>query len=137
MVRLKNLSKTYLLGNKPVEALKDISFEIPPHQFVSILGKSGSGKSSLLNLIAGLDQPTQGEIWVGEQSLATRTRSELAHYRSHSIGIVFQSFHLVSHRSAFQNVELPLNFSRGLSKRASKTSGGKFRRSRACSPDVP
>ncbi|MEK7484794.1 MAG: ABC transporter ATP-binding protein [Planctomycetota bacterium] len=110
LIHLDAVSKIYLLGTQEIYALKSIQLQIEFHEFVSIVGRSGSGKSSMMNLVAGLDHPTLGKIWVEGQDLATLTRKEIANYRASQIGMVFQSFHLVSHNTAFQNVELPLIF---------------------------
>ncbi|GAC1654844.1 MAG: ABC transporter ATP-binding protein [Acidobacteriaceae bacterium] len=84
--------------------------QIDAGEFVALLGSSGSGKSSLLNLIAGLDHATGGEIVVHERDLAQMSREELARYRRNDVGVVFQAFHLVPSMTVAQNVELPLRF---------------------------
>lgn len=110
LIQFDQVSKLYQLGTQQIYALKEVTLEIFRHEFVAVVGKSGSGKSSLLNLIAGLDRPTSGQISVAGQKLAQFTRPEMAQYRAKQIGLVFQSFHLIAHNTAFQNVELPLIF---------------------------
>ncbi|MCB1084159.1 MAG: ABC transporter ATP-binding protein, partial [Simkania sp.] len=110
MIELNQITKTYFLGSQPVHALKELNLKVAPHEFISIVGKSGSGKSSLMNLVAGLDRPTTGEVHVDHKNLSALSRKALAEYRSKTIGMIFQSFNLVSHQTAFQNVELPLVF---------------------------
>ncbi len=98
------------MGSSTIRAVDGVSLEIPSGEFVALLGASGSGKSSLLNLIAGLDSPTSGRAIVGGKNLAGLSREELAKFRRHTVGMVFQSFNLVPAMSVFENVELPLRF---------------------------
>ena len=98
------------MGSATILAVDGISLEISNGEFVALLGPSGSGKSSLLNLIAGLDSPTSGNIITAGKKLAGRSREELAKYRRHTVGMVFQSFNLVPAMTVFENVELPLRF---------------------------
>ena len=106
------------MGSATIRAVDGISLEISNGEFVALLGASGSGKSSLLNLIAGLDSPTSGNITTAGKKLAGLSREELAKYRRHTVGMVFQSFNLVPAMTVFENVELPLRFAEvGRSKR--------------------
>jgi len=104
------LSKTYTTGKLSVEALQDVSLQLRGGMFASITGASGSGKSTLLNLIGGLDTPSSGTIEVEGRRISEMSRNELAIYRRHSVGMVFQAFRLISSKTALENVELPLIF---------------------------
>jgi putative ABC transport system ATP-binding protein len=98
------------MGSATIRAVDGISLDIHSGEFVALLGASGSGKSSVLNLLAGLDSPTSGTVVVSGKNLAGLSREELAKYRRHKVGMVFQSFNLVSTMNVFENVELPLRF---------------------------
>jgi ABC-type lipoprotein export system ATPase subunit len=98
------------MGDTLVRAVDGISIEIPAGQFVALLGPSGSGKSSLLNMVAGLDSPTSGAVIAHGRNLASLSRQELAKYRLHTVGMVFQSFNLISSMSLLENVALPMRF---------------------------
>jgi putative ABC transport system ATP-binding protein len=110
ILRISQLSKIYRKGHLEIPAVKDVSFEVGRGEFVSIVGRSGSGKSTLLNLIGGLDTATSGHVFFKEKDLARMKRSELAQHRRVSVGMVFQSFNLIPHRSALENVTLALVF---------------------------
>ena len=107
MIRLTNIGKTYPAG-AGVRALASVNLHIREGQYVGILGPSGSGKSTLLNLLGLLDVPTAGELQFEGRNVATLSDLELSRLRGRAIGFVFQSFHLVSHLSVSENVELPL-----------------------------
>ena len=98
------------MGSTIIRAVDGVSLDVASGEFVALLGASGSGKSSLLNLIAGLDSPTSGSVIVGGRNLAGFSRDQLAEYRRHTVGMVFQSFNLVPAMTVFENVELPLRF---------------------------
>ena len=98
------------MGSATIRAVDGITLAVEPGEFIALLGASGSGKSSLLNLIAGLDSPTSGSIVVAERNLAALSRDELAQYRRYTVGMVFQSFNLVPSMTVLENVELPLRF---------------------------
>jgi putative ABC transport system ATP-binding protein len=109
------------MGERVVRALDGISLEVVPGEFLGVVGRSGSGKSTLLNLLAGLDRPSSGSLWVGDRDLTRMSPEQLAHHRQHTVGIVFQFFHLIPTLTALQNVELPMAFSGlGPGKRADK-----------------
>lgn len=110
LLQISQLSKIYKKGDIQIHALRDINFHVDQGEFVSIVGRSGSGKSTLLNLIGGLDTATSGQIVFNGKDLTRLKRSELARHRRFSVGMVFQSFNLIPHRSALENVTLALTF---------------------------
>ena len=109
-IRSENVCRHYRMGENVIRAVDGVSLEIHSGEFIALLGSSGSGKSSMLNLIAGLDQPTSGSVIVQERDLAKLSREELAKYRLHVVGMVFQSFNLIPSMTVSENVELPLRF---------------------------
>src|SRR6185369_16657088 len=116
VIELKNLIKTYKLGDETLNALDGIDCTIQSGEFVAITGPSGSGKSTLSNIIGGLDKPTGGTVIVDGSDLSHVRDSQLSDYRNHHIGFVFQSFNLQGTQTALENVMLPLVFSRMKSK---------------------
>ena len=116
MLQLKNIVKNYAAGENTVRALRGISLQFRPHEFVSILGPSGCGKTTMLNIIGGLDQYTSGDLVIDGRSTKKYKDRDWDAYRNHSIGFVFQSYNLIPHQSVLQNVELALTLS-GVSKR--------------------
>ena len=107
-IRTQEICRHYTLGKSIIRAVDGISFSAQGGEFIALLGSSGSGKSSLLNLIAGLDRPTSGDVEVDGRSLAELSSEELARFRRHSVGMVFQAFNLVPSMTVAENVELPL-----------------------------
>lgn len=110
MLQAEKLTRLYQIGGQEIRALDGVDLRIDAGEYVRILGASGSGKSTLLNLLAGLDRPTSGRITTPAGDLATLSRRELARWRAQSVGMVFQTFNLIPHRTALQNVELALLF---------------------------
>jgi ABC-type lipoprotein export system ATPase subunit len=109
-IRTEDLCRHYRLGDTLIRAVDGVSLEVRSGEFVALLGSSGSGKSSVLNLIAGLDRPTSGSVMVQGRNLAQLSREELSKYRLHTVGMVFQSFNLISSMTLEENVELPMRF---------------------------
>ncbi|KPL02840.1 MAG: hypothetical protein AMJ90_04635 [candidate division Zixibacteria bacterium SM23_73_2] len=117
MIELKNISKTYKMGDIKVPALKNASFKIEDGEFVAIMGPSGSGKSTLLNILGCLDAPTKGQYLFDGINVSEYSDSQLAHIRNEKIGFVFQTFNLLPRLNALSNVELPLIYSGNNNKR--------------------
>ncbi len=109
-LRTVSLVRHYRLGKTVIPAVDGVSIAAARGEFIALLGASGSGKSTLLNLIAGLDRPDSGAIVVDGQDLATMLPEQLAEYRRHTVGMVFQSFNLVPAMTLYENVELPMRF---------------------------
>jgi len=109
-IRTQSVCRHYPMGESLIRAVDGISIQVPAGEFVALLGTSGSGKSSLLNLVAGLDRPTSGAVVVEGKDLARLSREELARHRLHTVGMVFQSFNLIAGMTVIENVELPLRF---------------------------
>src|SRR5947207_10900361 len=110
MIAVRNLVKTIRTGGHEVQIIRDISFEVPPRQFVAIMGPSGSGKSTLLGLIAGLDWPSSGSIFIDGEDITTLPEDQMAQLRGKKLGFVFQSYHLIPTLTALENVILPMEF---------------------------
>ena len=109
-IRTEGVCRYYRRGAHEVRALDRVSLTIPRGEYLSIVGSSGSGKTTLLNLLAGLDTPTSGTVEFDGAPLSTFSRRQLAAYRAHKVGMIFQSFNLISHYTALQNVETALYF---------------------------
>ncbi len=115
MLQLKNITKDYKIGNMVIPALRGVSIDFRESEFVSVLGQSGCGKTTLLNIIGGLDRYTDGDLIIGGKSTKQFKNSDWDTYRNHSIGFVFQSYNLIPHQTVLSNVELALTLS-GVSK---------------------
>ncbi len=120
VIEIRNVTKTYRMGDVEVHALRGASLNVFPGEMVAIMGPSGSGKSTLMNIVGCLDQPTSGEYFLDGKDVSRLSEDDLAAVRSRKIGFVFQSFNLLSRTTALANVELPLIYA-----------GGKDRRTRA------
>ena len=119
MLQLKNIVKTYEMGDTTQTALKGVSVSFRESEFVSILGQSGSGKTTLLNIIGGLDRYTDGDLIINGISTKQYTDADWDAYRNHSIGFIFQSYNLIPHQTVLSNVEMALTLS-GVSKKERK-----------------
>ena len=119
MLKLKNITKTYISGDEKVEALKGVDIEFRESEFVSILGQSGCGKTTLLNIIGGLDRYTSGDLIINGKSTKAFKDRDWDAYRNYSVGFVFQSYNLIGHQTVLSNVELALTIS-GVSRKERK-----------------
>jgi putative ABC transport system ATP-binding protein len=108
VVEIRNLSKSYRRGGQIVPVLQDLTFDIMAGDFIALMGPSGSGKSTLLNLIAGIDKPDRGTLLVGGIDITVLSESQLAGWRAHNVGFIFQFYNLMPVLTAFENIELPL-----------------------------
>lgn len=111
IIHMRNIVKSYQLGDQEQIVLKGIDLDVYDGEFVSILGPSGSGKSTMMNIIGCLDTPTSGEYYLSDRKIEDLDEKELAHIRSKEIGFVFQQFQLLPRLNAIENVELPLIYS--------------------------
>ncbi len=112
LIQVENLHRYFYMGAEVVRALNGLNLAIYPGEFFGVMGASGSGKSTLLYLLGGLDRPTSGRILVQGRDLSTLEENELAAYRRHVVGFVYQMFHLIPTMTALQNVELPMIIAR-------------------------
>ena len=112
IIKIVNLSKTYIIGEVEVHALKSVDLSIDEGEFVAIMGSSGSGKSTIMNLIGCLDKPTSGEYFLDGVNTSSLSKNDYAKIRNQKIGFVFQGFNLLARTNALENVELPLMYDR-------------------------
>jgi ABC-type lipoprotein export system ATPase subunit len=117
LIELREINKTYDLGEVQVEAVRDVSLTIERGEYVALIGQSGSGKSTLMNTLGCLDRPTSGSYRLEGDEISTLSRDALAGIRNRRLGFVFQNFNLLPRTSALENVELPLLYSTGVSAR--------------------
>ena len=115
-IQVKNLYKIFRVGDEKVRALNGVDLTIYKGEFCAIVGTSGSGKSTMLNMLAGLEKPTKGEVVVAGQHLENMTENQLVKFRREKVGFIFQSFNLLGTMNAIENVALPLTF-RGVDKK--------------------
>ncbi|MGQ0634617.1 MAG: ABC transporter ATP-binding protein [Planctomycetaceae bacterium] len=108
IVRVVGVHKYFTRGSERLDVLQDLSLSVPEGEFLALMGPSGSGKTTLLNLIAGLDTPSEGEVWVGNELISAMSEAQLARWRTRNVGFIFQFYHLLPVLSAYENVELPL-----------------------------
>lgn len=115
IVDIKNLKRSFRIGDETVKALNDVSFTINAGEFITIMGSSGSGKTTLLNILGCLDIPTEGEYFLDGTNVSHLSKDELARLRNQKLGFVFQSYNLLARTSAIENVELPLLYNNAFS----------------------
>jgi putative ABC transport system ATP-binding protein len=108
VIRTENMTRTYLVGNSTVNALRGVSIEVEAGEFVALMGPSGSGKSTMMHLLGCLDTPTAGRYLLEERDVSTLSKDERARVRNNRIGFIFQTFNLLPRLNALENVELPL-----------------------------
>ena len=108
LIEIQNVSKSYRRDTLEIPVLRNISLAIAAGEFIAFMGPSGSGKTTLLNLIAGIDKPTQGKIFIAGVDITELSETELAVWRSRTIGFIFQFYNLIPVLTAIENVELPL-----------------------------
>ncbi|MBO9200098.1 ABC transporter ATP-binding protein [Niastella sp. MAH-29] len=115
MVSIHDLKREFKMGVEIVRALKGVSFDVEPGEFVTIMGSSGSGKTTMLNILGCLDKPSEGSYLLDGVDVQKLSRNELAVLRNHKIGFVFQAYNLLARTSALENVELPLLYNSSIS----------------------
>ena len=108
LIEFKNVTKIYHVGEVDIKAIEDVNFEISEGEFVVVLGASGAGKTTILNILGGMENATSGEVIVGENNIASYNDDELCQYRRNDIGFVFQFYNLIQNLTARENVELAL-----------------------------
>lgn len=116
IVNLVDITKNFPVGDREINVLKGISFDVEPGEFLSIVGPSGNGKSTLLNMITGIDRPTSGEVIVTGREIHNMSENKLAAWRGQHVGIVFQFFQMLPALSLAQNIMLPMDFAKKYSR---------------------
>ncbi len=125
VIQVKNLYKIFKVGNTKVRALNGVDMTIYKGEFCAIVGTSGSGKSTMLNMLAGLEKPTKGEVIISGKHLERMDENQLVRFRRERVGFIFQSFNLLGTMNAIENVALPLTF-RGMDKKTRETKAVKM-----------
>src|SRR3712207_1238136 len=120
VISVRNLVKTYVVGEVEVRALRGVSLDVAAGEFVAVTGPSGSGKSTLMHILGCLDRPTSGQYVLDGEDVSRMSRDQLAEVRNRRIGFVFQGFNLLSRTTALDNVELPLLYGAGARMRAAE-----------------
>ncbi len=116
LISLENITKTYILGDQVVHALKGVNLQIQRSEYIALMGPSGSGKSTLMNIIGCLDSPSSGSYWLNNHEVSKMSDASLSEVRNREIGFVFQTFNLLNRMNAVENVALPLVYA-GISKK--------------------
>lgn len=114
IIKIEDLKRDFVVGSEIVHALRGVSFEIEQGEFVSIMGTSGSGKSTMLNILGCLDQPTSGKYYIDGTEVSKCTADQLSHIRNRKIGFVFQSYNLLPRTTSIEQVELPLLYNNSI-----------------------
>ncbi|MBR4154710.1 MAG: ABC transporter ATP-binding protein [Paludibacteraceae bacterium] len=117
MIKIEDIRRDFIVGSETVHALRGVSFDINQGEFVSIMGTSGSGKSTMLNILGCLDKPTSGEYYIDGIAVSKLSKDKLSHIRNRKIGFVFQSYNLLPRTTAIENVELPLLYNHEIGKK--------------------
>lgn len=117
IIKIENIRRNFVVGSEIVHALRGVSFDINKGEFVSIMGTSGSGKSTMLNILGCLDKPTSGEYYIDGIAVSKLSKDKLSHIRNRKIGFVFQSYNLLPRTTAIENVELPLLYNHEIGKK--------------------
>jgi putative ABC transport system ATP-binding protein len=110
IIHMQNVNKSYQTGTGEFLALKNISLDVQPGEFLGIIGKSGAGKTTLINMLTGVDHVSNGEVWVEGTPIHNLNENQLAHWRGKKLGIIYQSFYLMPSLTLLQNVLLPMDF---------------------------
>ena len=117
IIKIEDIRRDFVVGSETVHALRGVSFNINQGEFVSIMGTSGSGKSTMLNILGCLDKPTSGEYYIDGIAVSKLSKDKLSHIRNRKIGFVFQSYNLLPRTTAIENVELPLLYNHEIGKK--------------------